>query len=279
MKTITILLLLISFQINAQDLVLKGKIQDDNKNPLAFVNIGIVGTAYGTVSDQNGNFEMYYPNTLPIESELRCSFIGYKSFSSKLNSIKSPLNISLDREMIELAEVIIKPVKIKRKVIGNERENTFMKNNFAIPEKPNQNLGAEVGRKFDLDDKKHYLKTLNTCFAYCTFDTVIFRLNIYSIKNGKPDKNLVKENIYLSLINHRKGWKSFNLEPYNLMFEQDVILALEWVYQSKKGKYLGLNITVPAVGAIHYYKFGSQNSWKKFLNMSTSMNLEVEIEH
>jgi len=279
MKTITILLLLISFQLTAQDLVLKGKIQDENKNPLAFVNIGIVGTSYGTVSDQNGNFEMYYPNNLPMESELKCSFIGYKSFSSKLNSIKSPLNVSLEREMIELAEVIIKPIKIKRKVIGNERESTFMKNNFAIPEKPNQNLGAEVGRKFDLDDKKHYLKTLNTCFAYCTFDTVIFRLNIYSIKNGKPDKNLLKENIYLSLINHRKGWKSFNLEPYNLVFDQDVILALEWVYQSKKGKYLGLNITVPAIGAIHYYKFGSQNSWKKFLNMSTSMNLEVEKEY
>jgi len=278
MKTITILLLLISFQLTAQDLVLKGKIQDENKNPLAFVNIGIVGTSYGTVSDQNGNFEMYYPNNLPMESELKCSFIGYKSFSSKLNSIKSPLNVSLEREMIELAEVIIKPIKIKRKVIGNERESTFMKN-FAIPEKPNQNLGAEVGRKFDLDDKKHYLKTLNTCFAYCTFDTVIFRLNIYSIKNGKPDKNLLKENIYLSLINHRKGWKSFNLEPYNLVFDQDVILALEWVYQSKKGKYLGLNITVPAIGAIHYYKFGSQNSWKKFLNMSTSMNLEVEKEY
>lgn len=278
MKIFAFLLMLISLQTLAEDLVLNGKIFDENQNPLAFVNIGIVGTAYGTVSDQNGNFEMYYPNDLPVDSELKCSFIGYKSFSAKLNSIKKPLNISLDKEMIELAEVVIKPKKIKRKVIGNERESTFLKNNFAIPEKPNQNLGAEVGRKFDLDDKKHYLKTLNTCFAYCTFDTVIFRLNIYSIKYGKPDKNLLKENIYLSLINHRKGWKSFNLESYNLMFDQDVILALEWVYQSKKGKYLGLNITVPAVGAIHYYKFGSQNKWKKFLNMSTSMNLEVDVE-
>jgi hypothetical protein len=48
---------------------------------------------------------------------------------------------------------------------------------------------------------------------------------------------------------------------------------LEWIYHSEKGGTLSLPMNIPAMGT-HFYKYGSQNQWKRFLGMSTAMYLE-----
>jgi hypothetical protein len=135
-----------------------------------------------------------------------------------------------------------------------------------------------VGKRFNLKGKPHFLKQLNMFVAYNTFDTVIFRLQVYNLKNGKLGESLLQENIYLPLVKHHKGWANFNLEPYKLVFEEKVMVSLEWVGHSRKGKYMGLPLAMPIPGAVHYYKFGSQDSWKIYQAMSTSLNLVTETE-
>lgn len=50
-------LLLISISYS-QDIILKGKILDENKSPLPGANVYFEGTTIGTITDVNGYFEL-----------------------------------------------------------------------------------------------------------------------------------------------------------------------------------------------------------------------------
>ena len=60
-----------------------------------------------------------------------------------------------------------------------------------------------------------------------------------------------------------------------MCIRDSVIVAVEWIEHSKKGKILRLPITMPAIGT-HFYKYGSQDKWKRFRGMSTAMVLTVK---
>lgn len=85
-----ILVIIFSFFIvsaYAQNATIKGKILDAQSNePLPFVNIAILGTQTGTVSDLDGNFRIYGLQSGFIR--LSCSFIGYE------NTISDEVEIS-----------------------------------------------------------------------------------------------------------------------------------------------------------------------------------------
>lgn len=266
----------------AQEHWLTGRITDETGNRLAYVNIGIAGTSTGTVSKPDGSFQLLVSGEAKNSDTLRISHLGYKTLNLPLS--KTPgkstekLSLVLKAAPKKLATIEIKPVKTKTKQSGSERENTVIKTNFAIIGQPMQNLGAAIGKRFNLKGKPHFLKQLNMFVAYNTFDTVTFRLQIYKLKNGKPTETLLQDNIYFPLVKHRKGWANFNLEPYNLVFNEKVLVCLEWVGHSRKGRYMGLPLAMPVPGAVHYYKFGSQDNWKIYQTMSTSINLVTEFK-
>jgi len=52
------LFLLFAFQLFAQSYSIKGTITDTLNNPLQYINVTIIGTAYGDASDENGNYEI-----------------------------------------------------------------------------------------------------------------------------------------------------------------------------------------------------------------------------
>jgi len=53
------------------------------------------------------------------------------------------------------------------------------------------------------------------------------------------------------------------------------VVAIEWIGGSEQGTVLSLPITFPSFGAVHFYKFGSQNNWKIFSNMSSCIMIQI----
>lgn len=276
-QLVFIALLLIATSLHCQEKIIKGKITDTNNAPVAYASVGITGTVYGTVADEKGDFIFYLPKNRKAVDTLKISCLGFYARSFVVSTLPDLLNVSLMECRMNLPEVIVRSRTLETKVIGNKRENPLMICNFAIGDKPNQNLGAEIGRKFFFKGSKHYLNKINVHTAY-NFDTVLFRLNIYAMKNGLPDSNLLAENIILELIGPKIGWSSMDLKKYNLVYDQNIVVALQWIGHSKRGKIAQLPISMPSFGAVHFYKFGSQDKWRRYNNMSTSINLEVEIE-
>lgn len=78
-------------------------LSDETKAPLSWVNISVIGTNYGTVTDNNGRFRI----VLPMESaRLKISCIGYRSKTILVRS-NQDIRVRLSEETIKTPEVTI----------------------------------------------------------------------------------------------------------------------------------------------------------------------------
>lgn len=277
MKSVIILIFSILSQIiYSQTIEIKGKIIDVSNNAVPYVNIGVLNKPIGTVSDDDGNFRLSLQKE-HLNDTLKISSLGYKSrifLISKLANKNEPIHIELREQIQHLDEVVIYSKNLKTYTKGRTKTNTNQKVIFAKPEMKNINLGSEIGRKFKLDDDKpSYLTQFKFFIKNNNFDFVKFRINVYTIKDNRPGKKLNTQNIFTSAENSYTGWIIVDLTSYNIVVQEDIIVAVEWIEHSEKGNTLNLPIIIPSFGSTHYYKFGSQNSWKKYGSMSSAMEL------
>lgn len=244
-----------------------GRLINTQQQPLGYVSIGIAGTSVGTVSDEQGSFELF----LPAEGEVLFSLIGYRPLkisTTTLKTRKPDQPIVLEEQPFQLPEIRISNREQVTKTIGGEKVNTSMSTNFAIGSKPSQNLGAEIGRKFNLPKAACRLEKYRF-YLQSNFESVKFRVNVYSLKDME---NLLPQNIYYATMGKVNGWIEVDLTPYDIVINEDVVVSIQWIESKGKGSYLQMPIQMPAL-AVHYYKYGSQNKWKKFNGMTTAMNL------
>jgi len=273
--TIIIFQLLI-YSSFSQNFEINGMIKDSSGNPIEYASVGILNKPIGTVSNLDGNFNLKL-NSINETDTLKISSLGYVSKEIIISKIdkEGSLKINLESFKEPLKEVIITSKKLKSYTDGKTKTNTSQQVIFANPEFPNINLGTEIGRKFKLEDDdpsrltkfRFYIKDNN-------FDSVKFRINIYTLnENDQPDKRINIPNILVSAPENYTGWIDVDLSSYDLVFQENIIVAVEWIEHSESGNKLNLPIIIPSFGSTHYYKFGSQNSWEKYGGISSSMEL------
>jgi outer membrane receptor protein involved in Fe transport len=104
-----LLICLANFSIFAQGKgTIKGKITDDNANPVAFANVVIIGTTMGAASDVNGNYSI--SNLDAGKYNLRASSVGYKTVTVSVTVIASQTvtqNFTLSIDALNLSEVVV----------------------------------------------------------------------------------------------------------------------------------------------------------------------------
>ncbi len=111
LKKLLILLLCCSKIALAQ--AIKGRVFDENNNPLYGANVFFDGTSIGTMSDENGYFQL--PFSTKINASLVVSFIGYQSFSTYSYSTDEEIQILLKPSTNILKEVVIKKNRFTQK--------------------------------------------------------------------------------------------------------------------------------------------------------------------
>lgn len=95
---------------NGQQGIVKGHVADANSNePLPFVNVVVMGTSIGAITDLDGNFQIYGLN--PGFIRLTASFVGYKSVVSDEVEV-SNARISFLEVRMETTEQTIDEVKV-----------------------------------------------------------------------------------------------------------------------------------------------------------------------
>ena len=225
---------------------------------MPFVNIGILNKDRGTTSDTKGEFELSLSES-NINDTLRISMIGYAPREIYLNDIfkkrQRSLNIQLQEKTNELKEIVILDKKLNSKVLGNKTDSKFFGGKFASGD-----LGSEIAIRIKIKDAPTYLDTFRFNISYNTGDTARFRVNIYDVKNGLPDKNILTDNIILS-INGKTGKTEIDLSKYNVVVNDDFFIALEWI-EGKKNS--GIVFSAGFANKGTYYRKASQGRWKKY---------------
>lgn len=260
-NTITLFLLLcLPFAAKTQSIY--GVVSDSGNKPLPYVNIGIVGKNVGTVTDENGEYALLIDNSF-INDTVRFSMVGHKPKSLLVSDMISKSNNKIDvilrHSTIELAEVVVRASKYKERNKG--KKIILGLGNFGFGAGFNTDaLGNEAGRKFTIKDKV-LLSEFRFYIAKSTYDSLLFRMNIYSVKDNLPFENLLKNNVIINT-DIKKGWVYVDLLEYDILAEEDIIVTLEWIkdFKTKGTLTFGSSLGYPA-----YYRPASQGKWSRFM--------------
>ena len=166
---------------------------EKTKEPLAYVNIGVLNKNTGTVSSLYGFFNIPLKNSYKNDTIL-FSIIGYKNLSQSICAFSNEYSIGdtilLEPEDFALPEVVLTDRNWKHKTLGCRTRSKEISAGFS-----NNELGNEVGVIIPISNSPSVLESFNFHINQNVYDPITFRVNVYSLRNGIPDKPLLTENI------------------------------------------------------------------------------------
>jgi len=240
------------------------------EEPIPYVNIGLVDENIGTVSDEQGYFQLEIDPLQYSQSNLRFSMIGFESKTYVLQEYlqKELLIIPLTEESTELEEVVVstKRTQFETKILGNKTTTKFIYAAFTT-----NKLGNEMGFVVRQRKRPMILKKFNISLVENDYGLIRFRLNFYSVKNGLPTSTLLKENIIIET-DTPSGIVSKDLAPYEIVIDEDFFVSIEWIEDLGPGK---LYFSGGFFGSPLIAREVSQGTWSKVGSGSVGMNLEV----
>jgi len=267
---ITTILIISSLNLYSQYLLEGHLVDSQSKQPLAWVNIGIVGKNIGTVSNNEGNFKMEV-NEKFNQDTLRISIIGYKERLFKLIDFRNRIHknqlLELDAEVIQLDEVILSNYNKKEYILGNKE----FTNNTVYGFQSNE-LGNELGTIIKIEDGPVSINKININIYKNPLKVFKFRINIYNLSEGIPDKNILSENIIVECKKNR-GVFIIDVSKYAIVADKDIFVSMEWIENSIERN---LYFSTTPNGSKTFSRYTSQATWFEEQNVSLGLNISVK---
>ncbi len=94
-----------------QQLTVTGTVTDEEGEPMVGVNVVIVGTLTGVITDINGNYEIVVPST---DAELQFSFVGYVTETAPVEG-NTTINMVLRLDVEQLEDIVVIGYGVQRK--------------------------------------------------------------------------------------------------------------------------------------------------------------------
>ncbi len=281
MKTITItVIILLTYSGLCSAQTISGLVTDkESHEALAYVNIGLVGKTIGTISDIDGQYSLTVSDA-NYKDTIKFSSIGYESLALPVKTFiqqyqSKKYNVPLLKKNITLSEVEVKAKKIIHTATGNPPGKDRM---CIVSFNPNNRelRGHEIGATMKIKKNWTYLENAYFHFGYITEDSILFRVNVYNLKNGVPDSNLLAQPIYFTT-KLEQGTVSVDLKPYNIVVYDTFFISLEWIDSHAQGR---LCVSVdsgskPNSGS--FQRTTSQDKWRDFgTNLKFFCSIGVE---
>lgn len=269
MKKIVLFILCISYSFFFSQQNCVGILIDSlNAKPIEFANIGIIGKGVGTVTNEKGEFNFVIPDSL-LKFPVKVSMIGYRSKVINSKYFSNQKNIQLVEQSNVLDEVKVVAKKSVTKILGNQTKTTAVVGSF----KENK-LGAEMGIKLKIKKTRTHIKTFYLNIAKNQIEKLIFRFNVYNLtEKGYPKDNILTQNIMIEP-KDKIGLIEFDLMPYNIFVNDDVIVSVEWVKDLGNTNLLGFSTKL--IGSDTYFRRASQDIWEK---SSVGVGIYVEVAY
>lgn len=102
-------------------------IDDSNRQPMPFVSIAVIGSTFGTVSNQNGEFTLNIQNIDPSDS-IAFHYLGYETIMMKISDLNDGMTVKMKEKPVLLRSIAIvahpmKPEELIKKAIEKKNEN------------------------------------------------------------------------------------------------------------------------------------------------------------
>ena len=220
-------------------LTIKGSVLEQGSNiPILYVNIGVLNSTFGTISNSDGSFSIKIP-TSHLEEDLLFSAIGYERESRKVTSFSDNTEtvIYLKKKVIELDEIVLsaaaKKIKEKHSWLGNGRRNLMVQGQMFMDSISAGGAMALLIEKKDLVD----LKFMNQARLFITRNTEPdFKVRVRLLKVDKSNRNLPGGDIFNESVvvvsDIKRGWLTFDLSSYDVTIDDEsFFLVFEWILE------------------------------------------------
>ncbi|CAM1344807.1 TonB-dependent receptor [Tenacibaculum amylolyticum] len=131
---VSLLFFAISLSIQAQSVILSGKVVDNNKKPLIGATVVIRDLKKGSTTDAEGNFKIRVSEGKHL---LEVSYVGYNTIKKEVSSNAKDLVITLVSEDNVLDEVLVSSVRVKA-------DAPVTHSNLSKKEIAKRNLGQDI---------------------------------------------------------------------------------------------------------------------------------------
>jgi hypothetical protein len=242
--------------------------------PIPYANIGIIDRNIGTVSEEDGSFEVQLDTKYDTDS-LRFSSIGYESqtyrvqdFRNHFSSNKITINLSVKATLLH--EVLVTSGLKKLLVLGNPPKSKFTKTGFFYNRK-----GHEMGSLFErASSSPLYIDSVQLNFATCNYDSIFLRLNVYNI-DGERIENILPKNVFVNLTKKEAlANPIIDLSSYDLLVGEKYLVSIEMVKDLGE---LGLKfyavLKVDKFPAL--YRGTSQDKWQRVYHKSKPVGISI----
>jgi hypothetical protein len=267
MRILFLIFLVLSITTKSQTLIKCQLLDSATKAPVEFANVGIVSKAFGTVTNEKGEFTLNVPDSL-ADQKIRISLLGYKTKDIPVKNLSGKTTVFLSEAAYNLNEVAVKPRKTKHKVLGNKTTSKMSICGFT-----SNTLGCEMGVKLNVKHKETWLKKLSFNIATNVYDSLIFRVNIYKKnKDGDPGDNLLTKSLFV-VPPSKTGLVEVDISKLYLFVDEDVFVSLEWIKDFGDTK--GLYFSCELFGGT-WYRQASQDKWNHLAAVGVGVWVDVE---
>ncbi len=205
---------------------------------MAYVNVAVIGSTFGTVSNQNGEFKINL-NKADQSDSIAFHYIGYQTYKALISDLQDGVIIKMKEEQVKLKEITIlaNPVTVEE-LINNAlyRRGTNYPDFYQKMEVFKRRNEATYIDDFKLSLLKSDIKNIDTSFIKTVIDSLpqysrSYQDNLFTLysspENIQADKNKIEaikrvileeddggdferiEEIMMEALNRKKGERSF----------------------------------------------------------------------
>ena len=192
MKTITKFFMLFFCVLSFAQSTVKGKVTDNNGQPLPGANIIVIGTTNGTITDFDGNYSLTINQSPPFS--IQASSVGFESITKEVTSTTQTLDFVLV-EGTELDEIVISasrtPESVRESPVTIERLGT---KEIKYSTTPSFYNSLENLKGVDVHQGSLTFNSVNTR-GFATFANTRFVQLVDGMDNAPPVLNFVIGNL------------------------------------------------------------------------------------
>ena len=193
---------------------------------IPFVNIGLPRRGLGTVTDEQGRYQLAY-NPAYAADTVRISSLGFRTQLLPFAALLAAPAIRLAPEEVALNEVSVTAAGAYRRqhTLGLDKPSSHLKFYMMSNE-----LGTEIGTLVHLARRPALVQSLHVAVMKNEAGPLTFRLNLYRLdaKGAPTSEKLLAHDIFVTAP-PEAGVLTVDLGANRVVLDQDFLLALEWV--------------------------------------------------
>ena len=168
---------------------------------------------------------------------------------------------------MQLAEVVVRPGKLTRRIVGNSTNSYRVSGSFVM-----NTLGKQLAQGMHVR-RPSPLEQVSFHVSCCIYDSLFYRVNVYQVLDGQPTTNLLPEPVYVRV---RKGQTQdrlvADLRRFHLTVRGDIAVSLEMVKNLGPGE---LMLSVSLLKGPVYFADQAMSGWERVRGFGVGIDATV----